>query len=50
MREVGPRFEMMLYQIQLGTMDLKHAPVEWSLRSFMNTSKKRQHMSSSPLE
>jgi len=45
LREIGPRFELRLYQIQLGTVDVKHAAVEWSLRSFMNTSKSRQFLS-----
>jgi len=44
LREVGPRFELRLYQIQLGTIDIKHAAVEWTLRPYMNTSKKRQFL------
>lgn len=41
LHEVGPRFEMRLYQIRLGTLDQKHAENEYVLRSFQNTSSKR---------
>lgn len=40
--EAGPRFEMRLYQIKLGTMDMAEADVEWALRPYMNTAKKRK--------
>ncbi|CAG2210360.1 IMP4 [Mytilus edulis] len=41
--EVGPRFEMQLYQIILGTIDTKDsADVEWVYRPYMNTAKKRK--------
>ena len=40
--EVGPRFEMKLYQIRLGTLDQPDADVEWSLRLYMRTARKRQ--------
>ena len=33
--EVGPRFEMKLYQIKLGTIEADDADVEWALRPFM---------------
>lgn len=39
--EIGPRFEMKLYEIKLGTVDMAEAESEWSLRPYMNTSKKR---------
>lgn len=39
--EMGPRFEMKLYDIKLGTIDMTEAESEWSLRPYMNTSKKR---------
>lgn len=39
--EVGPRFEMRLFQIKQGTVDIQEADVEWVLRPYMNTSKKR---------
>jgi len=40
--EVGPRFEMQLYQIRLGTLDQNEADDEWVLRPFMNTAKTRR--------
>ena len=40
--EVGPRFELRPFQITLGTIDQKEAEVEWVLRPYMNTAKKRQ--------
>ena len=42
MGEVGPRFEMKLYQLRLGTVDQNEAENEWVLRPFMNTAKKRK--------
>ncbi|CAG8434727.1 7806_t:CDS:2 [Diversispora eburnea] len=42
--EVGPRFEMRLYEIKLGTMDLKTADTEWVLRPYQRTAKKRDHL------
>lgn len=42
LREVGPRFEMRLYQIKLGTMDQQEAENEWVLRPYMNSAKKRR--------
>ncbi|RMX61544.1 hypothetical protein pdam_00013717 [Pocillopora damicornis] len=44
--EVGPRFEMKVYEIKLGTVDQNEADVEWRLRPYMNTSKKRKVLSS----
>uniref|UniRef100_A0A7S0V6G4 Brix domain-containing protein n=1 Tax=Polytomella parva TaxID=51329 RepID=A0A7S0V6G4_9CHLO len=32
--ECGPRFELKLYQIRLGTVDQEHAENEWVLRSY----------------
>ncbi|KAJ8574194.1 hypothetical protein K7X08_025999 [Anisodus acutangulus] len=40
LKEVGPRFELRLYQIKLGTMDQDEAQTEWVIRPYMNTSKK----------
>jgi len=40
--EAGPRFEMRLFQIKLGTMDMPEAETEWLLRPYMNTAKKRR--------
>ncbi|KAK2185814.1 hypothetical protein NP493_222g05020 [Ridgeia piscesae] len=43
--EVGPRFEMKLYQIILGTLDMTaSADVEWVYRPYMNTAKKRRFL------
>lgn len=42
--EVGPRFEMRLYKIQLGTLDIAEADTEWVSRPYLNTAKKRQHL------
>ena len=42
--EVGPRFEMKVYQIKLGTVDQTDADVEWVSKPYMNTARKRQHL------
>ncbi|KAL3797907.1 hypothetical protein ACHAW5_009974 [Stephanodiscus triporus] len=39
--EVGPRFEMRLYQIKLGTLEMKDAENEYVLKPYMNTASKR---------
>jgi len=45
LEEVGPRFEMKLYEIKLGTIDnADTAESEWKLRPYMNTAKKRQFL------
>jgi U3 small nucleolar ribonucleoprotein protein IMP4 len=38
--EVGPRFELKLYQIRLGTLDAAHAADEWALRAYLRSAKK----------
>lgn len=40
--EVGPRFEMRLYQIKLGTIEMNDADNEYVLRPYMNTASKRR--------
>ncbi|CAM6083305.1 unnamed protein product [Calypogeia fissa] len=40
LKEVGPRFELRLYQIKLGTVDQVEAQNEWVVRPYMNSSKK----------
>lgn len=40
-KEVGPRFELRLYQIKLGTMDQAEAENEWVIRPYMNSARKR---------
>ncbi|CAI5745550.1 unnamed protein product [Peronospora destructor] len=42
LQECGPRFELQLYQIKLGTLDQKEAENEWVLRPYMNSAKKRR--------
>jgi|EP00979_Chaetoceros_neogracilis_P009956 U3 small nucleolar ribonucleoprotein protein IMP4 len=42
LHEVGPRFEMKLYQLRLGTLDQKDAENEYVLRPYQNTAAKRQ--------
>lgn len=41
LHEVGPRFELRLYQIRLGTLSQKEAENEYVLRPYQNTSHKR---------
>lgn len=44
--EVGPRFQMKLYEIKLGTLDtVDTSPSEWVLRPYMNTAGKRRFLS-----
>lgn len=40
--EVGPRFEMTIYKLRLGTLDQDEADDEWVLRPYMNTAKRRR--------
>ena len=42
LNEIGPRFELRLYQLKLGTVDQDDADVEWSLRPFMRSAKKQR--------
>jgi len=39
LKEIGPRFNMRLYRIELGTVDMKDVETEWALRSFINKQK-----------
>ncbi|KYQ92944.1 brix domain-containing protein [Tieghemostelium lacteum] len=41
LKEVGPRFELKLYKIQLGTVDQEEADVEWVYKPYMNSTKNR---------
>lgn len=41
-KECGPRFELKLYQIRLGTLDQQHAENEWQLRSYTRSAKKQR--------
>ncbi|KAJ1976176.1 snoRNA-binding rRNA-processing protein imp4 [Dimargaris verticillata] len=40
--EVGPRFEMRVYEIRLGTLDIADADVEWVLQPYRRTAPKKQ--------
>ncbi|KAJ1280960.1 hypothetical protein BS78_04G272100 [Paspalum vaginatum] len=42
LKEVGPRFELRLYQIKLGTVEQNEAKSEFVLRPYINTSKKQK--------
>ena len=42
--EAGPRFEMRLYQIKLGTIDMTEVDNEWVLRPYQNSAKRRRLM------
>ncbi|CAN0880514.1 U3 small nucleolar ribonucleoprotein protein IMP4 [Linum grandiflorum] len=44
LKEVGPRFEMRLYQLKLGTVEQTEAQTEWVIRPYMNTTKKRKFL------
>ena len=39
--EAGPRFQMRPFLIKLGTLDQESAEVEWVLKAFTNTARKR---------
>ncbi|MES1920017.1 hypothetical protein MHBO_001747 [Bonamia ostreae] len=43
--ELGPRFELRLYQIALGGLETRDPTIEWVLRPYMNTAKKRKVLS-----
>lgn len=42
LQEAGPRFEMQLYKIRLGTVDQPEADNEWVYRPFMNSAKRKR--------
>ncbi|PRP82768.1 U3 small nucleolar ribonucleoprotein IMP4 [Planoprotostelium fungivorum] len=42
LKEIGPRFEMRLFQIRLGTLDMEYAENEYVLRPFMNSAKNKE--------
>lgn len=42
--EVGPRFEMRLYELRLGTIENKDADVEWQLRRFVRTANRKDYL------
>ncbi|TYH67765.1 hypothetical protein ES332_D06G210400v1 [Gossypium tomentosum] len=48
LKEIGPRFELRLYQVKLGTMEQSEAQIEWVIRPYMNTTKKRSFIGNEP--
>lgn len=42
--EIGPRFEMRLYEIRLGLPDNKDADVEWQMRRFIRTANRKNYL------
>ena len=40
--EIGPRFELSPFRILLGTLEMDDADIEWVLKPYMNTAKKRR--------
>lgn len=50
LKEIGPRFELQLYEIRLGTIDQADAEREWVLRPYMNSASKRQWLGKSQEE
>jgi len=49
LKEVGPRFQLRLYQIKLGTLENENSSdTEWAMRPHMNTAKKRTFLSNVP--
>ncbi|GMM27707.1 snoRNA-binding rRNA-processing protein [Martiniozyma asiatica (nom. inval.)] len=42
--EMGPRFELRLFEVRLGTLDDKDADVEWMLRRFVRTGNRKNYL------
>ncbi|GCE99088.1 snoRNA-binding rRNA-processing protein imp4 [Zygosaccharomyces mellis] len=42
--EVGPRFEMRLFELRLGTVENRDADVEWQLRRFVRTANRKDYL------
>ena len=42
--EVGPRFEMRLFELRLGTLENKDADIEWQLRRFVRTANRKDYL------
>ncbi|CAI5756039.1 unnamed protein product [Candida verbasci] len=42
--EIGPRFEMKLYEIRLGLPDNKDADIEWQTRRFIRTANRKNYL------
>lgn len=48
LQEVGPRFDMQLYKLRLGTMNESEADNEYVLRPFLNSAKRKRTLSMEP--
>jgi len=44
LKEIGPRFEMKIYQIKLETVDTEQADNEWVFRPYLNSSKRKNYL------
>jgi len=44
LNEIGPRFEMQLYKIRLGSLEMVEAENEWVLRNYQNSTKRRNFL------
>ncbi|EGV61227.1 snoRNA-binding rRNA-processing protein imp4 [Yamadazyma tenuis] len=42
--EIGPRFEMKLFEMRLGNMDNKESEVEWQLKRFIRTANRKNYL------
>lgn len=42
--EAGPRFELKLYQLKLGTIEQTEVENEWVLRPYLNSAKRKKHL------
>lgn len=42
--EIGPRFELRLFELRLGTIDNKDSDVEWQLRRFIRTANRKNYL------
>eukprot|EP01116_Phalansterium_solitarium_P022011 TRINITY_DN7104_c0_g1_i1.p1 TRINITY_DN7104_c0_g1~~TRINITY_DN7104_c0_g1_i1.p1 ORF type:complete len:290 (+),score=94.62 TRINITY_DN7104_c0_g1_i1:32-901(+) len=46
-KEIGPRFELKMFQIKLGTVENDAADNEWVLRPYMHTAKRKNYIGAS---
>ena len=42
--EVGPRFEMKLYEVRLGLIDNKDSDIEWQAKRFIRTANRKNYL------
>jgi len=50
LKEIGPRFEMRLFQIRLGTLEMSYAENEYVLRPFMNSARNKEALEAPEVE